>query len=173
MKKILTIALPILIIIAGLAVLYIFVLKDIFDPPPNKVMVQAIDAASAFARDHTEKNENDFMAKFSNRSRQGLEREWRALALDGSPRGSWYDMANGLLNSDGSRPTVIGIVAGAGAEGAGEEEAEEGAELQSVVRIRRDREELDIPFVREEGAWRINIPVHPRPWRGGAAPTGS
>jgi hypothetical protein len=169
MKKILVIALPILIIVVGIAALYLFVLKDIFDPPPNKVVEQTIEAAAAFARDHTESNENEFVSKFSVRTRTGLEREWRALALDGSPRGSWYDMATGLLNSDGTRSIVIGIVAGAGADGAEQGDAEEGSELQSVVRIRRDRIEQDIPLVREQGQWRINIPVHPPPWRGGSA----
>ena len=116
MKKVLAIALPILLIAAGMFVLYKFVLLDIMDPPPLKVMEQTLEAAQEFVDNHTETNEASFVENFSNRSREGLQREWRALSLDGSRRGSWYEMATGILNADGSLPEVLSETIGGGDE---------------------------------------------------------
>jgi hypothetical protein len=164
MKKVLAIALPILIIAAGIFLLYKFVLMDIMDPPPEKVMENLLDAAQEFVTNHTETNEESFIENFSNRSREGLDREWRALSLDGSRRGSWYEMAANILNADGSRPEVLGEEPSGGEEEAEEGEEEEEEDVTSNVRIRQDREERLIPFIREEGHWRIDIPTQPTPW---------
>ena len=174
MKKVLAIVLPILIIAGGLFALYKFVLVDMLDPPPEKVMTKVIEAAQSFVNNHTESNESDFVEHFSTRTREGLEREWSALALDGSRRGSWYEMASGLLNTDGTRPEVIRVEEVAAEEGGEEEGAEEeDEEAQNVnVIIRQNREERPIPMVRDQGRWRIEIPIHPQPWASGVSTGG-
>lgn len=162
MKKILAIVLPILIIIAGLVLLYKFVLVDLLDPPPEKVMESAIEAAQAFVNSDNENNRIEFVEHFSERAQRGLQREWNALNLENYPRGSWYQMAVGLLNSDGTLSVVIGTVAAEGEE-EGEEAEEEEEATSAVVQIEIDRDTRDIPFVRQDGEWRIDIPVHPTP----------
>lgn len=162
MKKVLAILLPILIIIAAIVLLYMFVLIDIVDPPPEKVVEKAIEAAQEYINNDNENTRLAFVERFSDGSRAGLEREWNALNLEGYPRGSWYELAVGMLNTDGTLPEMIGPVQAA--EGEEEEEAEEeGEETTAVVRIKVDRVERDIPMIREDGEWRINIPVHPQP----------
>jgi len=168
MKKVFAILGGIGIIVMLLWGLYRFVLLDIVDPPPESVMRDAIDAAKEWVGNDTRQNEDAFVSLFSADCRERLEREWAALNLQGFPRGSWYDLADGLLNSDSTRPEVIGEIdppPASGeeeeAEGEEEEDDEEGEELEAWVRIRRDRSDLDIPFVRDEGAWRIDLPSHP------------
>ncbi|MBN1946784.1 MAG: hypothetical protein JW797_14010 [Bradymonadales bacterium] len=156
-KKILAVLLPILIIVAGLVLLYLFVLKDAVDPPPDKVMRNAIEAAQLYVNNLTDANNARFVQNFSNRCQENLRREWRAQRIDGTPRGSWFDIARGLLNSDGTRPEILAVELP-------EEEAEEGQDLQATVRIKIDRNEHAIPFIREDGRWRIDIPSHPEPW---------
>ena len=162
MKKILAIVLPILLIIAALFLFYKFVLLDMVDPPPEKVVEKAIDAAQEYYNNDNENNRAEFVEFFSDRCREGLEREWSSLNLEGYPRGSWYELVRGMLNTeDESRAEVIGVVpAGEGGEEAEEEEEEA---TEAVVRIKIDRQERDIPLIREAGEWRINIPVHPAP----------
>lgn len=160
MKKVLAILLPIILIAGGLYLLYRFVLVDMIDPPPDKVMVSAIESAQKFVNNYSETTETEFLSFFSERTQDGLQREWQALQLDGSQRGSWYQMAIGLLNADGSQSTVEGIVESAEEEGEeGEEEGE--GELQAQVRLSIDNREREIPMIREEGRWHIDIPVAP------------
>lgn len=162
MKKVLVIVLPILLIVAALFLLYKFVLLDIVDPPPEKVVEKAIEAAQEYFNDDNENNRSAFVEFFSDRCRDGLEREWSSLNLEGYPRGSWYELAKGMLNEDESRAEVIGVVSAAEEGEEGEEEEEEET-TEAVVRIKIDRLEHDIPMIREEGRWRIDIPVHPTP----------
>ena len=51
-----------------------------------------------------------------------------------------------------------------GEEAAAEGEEEEGEPTEAIVRIRHNRIERDIKFVRDEGRWRMEIPIHPTPW---------
>lgn len=161
MKKVLAILLPIIIIAGGLFLLYKFVLVDMMDPPPDKVMVSAIESAQKFVNNYSETTESEFLSFFSERTRVGLQREWQALQLDGSQRGSWYEMAVGLVNADGSQSTVEGVVESAEEEGEEEEEDEGESELQAQVRVTIDNREREISMIREDGGWRIDIPVAP------------
>ena len=159
MKKVLAILLPIILIAGGLFLLWKFVLVDMIDPPPDKVMVSAVESAQKFVNNYSETTETEFLSFFSTRTQLGLQREWRALQLDGSQRGSWYEMAIGLLNTDGSQSTVDGIVESAEEE---EEEEEEGeGELQAEVTVTINNRDHEIPMIREEGRWRIDLPVAP------------
>ena len=157
-KKIMAVVAVIILIVGILVVLYLFVLPKILDPPPSKIMAKAVAAAQAYVNNLTDSNENRFTQYFSTRCRENLAREWRAQSLDGTARGSWFDIAKGLLNSDQTRPEILGEAAPP------EGEEEEGAELQARVRIKIDRAEREIPFIRENNRWRIDIPSHPDPW---------
>jgi hypothetical protein len=158
MKKVLAIGMPILLIIGGLVLLYIFVLQGLIDPPPDVVMGDVIEAAQQLNTSQTETNEDRFRDFFSDRCQEGLLREWNAQSLDGSRRGSWFELAIGLLNVDGTRPEIVRFELAAAEEG--EEEAE-GEPEKAVVFVKIDRVEREIPMIREEGGWRIDIQVHP------------
>jgi hypothetical protein len=161
MKKVLAILMGIAVICVGLFLAYKFVLAELVDPPPEAVMADVIDAAKTWVANDTNANREDFVSHFSTECQARLEREWATQNLDLEDRGSWYELAAGLLNPDETAPEVVGRV-DQPAEGEEGEESEE-AEVSATVRIIIHRTERDIPFVREDGAWRIDLPNHPQP----------
>jgi hypothetical protein len=156
MKKVLKVLLPILLIVGALVLLYLFVLVDMVDPPPDKVVKDAIEAAQLYVQNSSQTTEDRFISYFTARSQVGLRREWSAVGLDGTPRGSWYELASGLLNSDQSRPQITSIVMG--------EPDDAGNSSTATVNVQIDRVDHPIPLEREEGLWRIQLPTHPSPW---------
>jgi hypothetical protein len=152
MKKVIGVILAISVILAVVYALYVFVLKALVDPPPEVVMIKTIEAAEILAEDLTDSNEEAFKRYFSVRCQQLLERSWQQSVGNGIRRGSWYRLAQNLINSDGSRPTLMGRVVPA----EGEEETEE--ETISVeLRVEIDGREEIIPFIREASIWRIHL----------------
>ena len=152
MKKVIGIILAISVILGAVYALYVFVLKGLVDPPPEVVMIKAIEAAEQLSEDLTDSNEEEFKRYFSISCQQQLERSWQQSVGNGIRRGSWYRLAQNLINSDGSRPSLLGRV-----ESSEEEEASEEETGTVALRVEIDGREEIIPFIREASVWRIHL----------------
>ena len=176
MKKVIAILTGIAVIVGGLWAAYQFVLVPLLDPPPEIVMESAIDSAKSWVGNSSNTGaRQSFVEHFSEMSQTRLERAWNAVDEDDpGARGNWFDLAQALLNVDGTRPEVVGLVDDPNGEATEEEEGSE-EELEAWVRIRRDISpnrsvqqfvDYDIPLIRDVTGWRIDLPDHPSPMGG-------